>query len=163
MKRAKTMATTQRKNSFYVIGSGCVPCNKKRWRDAKIVLLRPGYGIVSLEFMELGVGERHDERDDKGNLINRKVHVVEYGPKIGEIGSDFANGESFRGIIFYENGMFNFGFSTKSWNMGDIREIAPAALKDAGWPTSPMGYFLLAKRGEFWDRPCPKGYKRKET
>lgn len=158
---AMTPRTTT--NSFDVIGSGWVPCNKKRWRDAKLVLFRSGYGIVSLEFMELGVGERRDERDDKGNLINRKVHVVEYGPKIGEIGSDFANGESFRGIIFYENGRFDFGFSTKSWNRGDIREIAPAALKDAGWPTSPMGYFLLAKRGEFWDRPCPKGYERKET
>ena len=162
MKRAMTMATTPRKNSFDVIGSGYVRCNKKRWKDAKLVLFRPGYGIVSLEFMELGVGERRDERDGKGNLINRKVHVVEYGPKIGEIGSEFANGESYRGIIFYENGRFDFWCSTKSWNRGDIREIAPAALKDAGWPTSPMGYFLLAKRGEFWDRPCPKGYKGKE-
>lgn len=153
---------TPRTNSFDVIGSGYVPCNKKRWRDARIVLFCPGHGIVSLEFMELGVGERRDERDGNGNLINRKVRVVEYGPKTGEIGFDFADGESYGGIFFYENGRSDFGFSTKSWNRGDIREIAPAALKDASWPTSPREYFLVAKSGEFWDRPAPIGVGRKE-
>lgn len=157
MKRGKMMAMTPRKSSFDVIGSGWVPCNKRRWQDAKIVLSRPGYGIVSLEFMELGVGERRDERDEKGNPINCKVRVVEYGPKIGEIRSDFANGESYRGVIFYENARFDFGFSKRSWPSGDLRDIAPAALKDAGWPTSPRGYFLLAKNGDFWEHPWPKG------
>lgn len=162
MKRAGTMAMTQKKNSFDVIGSGWVPCNKKRWRDAKLVLFRAGYGIVSLEFMGLGVGERRDERDENGNLINCKVRVVEYRQKIGEIGSDFANGESYRGIIFYESGSFDFGFSKKTWNSGDIREIAPVALKEAGWPVYPKEwYYLIAKSGEFWDRPYPKDYKRK--
>ena len=155
MKRAKTMATTPGKNRFDVIGSGWVPCNKKRWKDAKIVLFYQGHGIVSLEFMKLGVGERRDERDDNGNLIDRKVRIVEYGPKIGEVGCDFAKGESCRGIIFYENRRTDFTFSTKSWPSGDIRELAPAALKDVGWPTSRTGYFLLAKNGEFWDRPAP--------
>lgn len=162
--RTQAMAMNPKRNSFDVIGSGYVRCNKKRWKDAKLVLFRPGYGIVSLEFMELGVGERRDERDENGNLINCKVHVTEYGPKIGEIGTDFANGESYRGIIFYESGRFDFGFSKKTWNSGDIREIAPAALKEAGWPIYPKdSYYLIAKSGEFWDRPYPKGYKRKET
>ena len=151
------MAMTPKRNSFDVIGSGYVCCNRRRWKDAKLVLFRPGYGIVSLEFMELGVGERRDERDENGNLINCKVHVTEYGPKIGGIGTDFANGESYRGIIFYESGRFDFEFSKRSWPSGDLREIAPAALKDAGWPTSPRGYFLLAKQGDFWERPAPKG------
>ena len=94
-KTRKTMATTpSSKKRFDVIGSGFVRCNKRRWKDAKLVLFRPGYGVVSLEFMELGVGERRDERDENGNLINCKVHLTEYGPKIGEIGTDFANGES---------------------------------------------------------------------
>lgn len=142
---------------FDVIGSGWVPCNKNRWRDARLVICRPGYGIVSLEFMDLDIGERRDERDENGKLIDCKVRMAEYGGKIGDLGCDFANGESYRGIIFYEVGTIDFGFSKRSWPSGDLREIAPAALKYAGWPTSPRGYFLLAKHGEFWDRPSPKG------
>ena len=44
------MAKSKNRKNFGVIGSGFVPCNKIRWRNARLVLYRPGYGIVSLEF-----------------------------------------------------------------------------------------------------------------
>lgn len=158
------MATKPNRKKFDVIGSGFVPCNKIRWRNARLVLCRPGYGIVSLEFKDLGIGDRRDERDENGKLIDCKVRITEYGGKVGDIGCDFANGESYSGIIFYEIGILDFGFSKRSWPSGDLREIAPAALKDAGWPTSPRGYFLLAKHGDFWEHPSPKGApNRKEV
>ena len=152
------MPTNQKASKkFDVIGSGWVPCNKRRWRDARMVLCRPGYGIVELSFRDLDIGERRDDRDKDGNLINCKVRVIEYGSKIGDVGCNFANGESYHGIVFYQIGVFDFGFSKASWPSGDIREIAPEALKNAGWPSSPKGYFLLAKQGDFWERPAPKG------
>ena len=160
----KTVATTlSSKKKFDVIGSGFIPCNKIRWRNARLVLCRPGYGIVSLEFKDLDIGDRRDERDENGKLIDCKVRICEYGGRIGDLGRDFANGDSYSGIIFYEVGTYDFGFSKRSWPSGDLRELVPAALKDAGWPTSPKRYYLLAKQGDFWDRPYPKGYKRKET
>ena len=159
-----TMATKPNHKKFDVIGSGFVPCNKERWRNARLVLFCLGRGIVSLEFSDLLIGDRRDERDEKGNLVDCNVKITEYGGKIGDLGCDFANGESYSGIVFYEVGIYDFGFSKRSWPSGDLREIAPAALKDAGWPTSPRGYFLLAKNGDFWERPAPKGApNRKEV
>jgi len=148
--------------AFEVIGSGWVPSNKKRWRDARLVLFRPGYGIVGLEFRPLQIGDRRDQRDENGKLIDCKVVVTEYGGKMGDLGCDFANGESRSGIVFYEAGRYDFGFSKRSWPSGGLRDIAPAALKEAGWPASPKGYLLVAKRGDFWDRPAPQGAPRRK-
>lgn len=143
--------------TFDVIGSGWVSCNKNRWRDARLVLCRPGHGIVSLAFADLAIGDRRDQRDANGNLIDGKVRVVYYGSRVGDLGRSFANGESYGGIVFYEEYRTDFMFAKRSWPRGDLRELAPSVLKDVGWPTSPKGYFLLAKSGEFWDRPAPKG------
>lgn len=33
---------------FDVVGSGYVPCNKKRFREARLVFFRPGWGIISV-------------------------------------------------------------------------------------------------------------------
>ena len=149
------MATTPNHKKFDVIRTGYVKCNKYRWRDAKLVMFRPGIGIMSLEFKALPIGEKRDERDDRGNLIDFKVVVSEYRRKVGEIGCDFANGESYSGIVFYNSKTTELGFSKRSWRSGDIREIAPFALKMAGLPDNPKGYCLIAEVGEFWDRPSP--------
>lgn len=140
-----------------VIGTGWVPCNKKRWRDAKLVLYRPGCGIVSVEFMDLQVGDRRDERDENGRLVDFKVRISEYGRKIGELRCNFADGESYDGIVLYRSSTTDYGFAKRSWPSGDIRELARKALRLHGWNVSPKRYFLLATAGDFWNRPSPQG------
>lgn len=150
--------TSRRTPVFDVLWNGYVPCNKRRWRDARLVMYRHSYGIISMEFAPLGVGDRRDERDEKGNLKDFWVKTVEYGEKIGDIGADFANGESYGGIIFWARDRHDVFLSKKTYPSGDIREIAPVVLKEIMWPTDPRRYHLMSKSGEFWDRQYPMGY-----
>lgn len=137
---------------FDVVGNGYVPCNKKRWRDARLILYRPCYGIVSMQFAPMG----------NGNLCDFLVQTVEYGDRICDFGSDLATGESFSGITFWVRDRHDVFLSRKTYPSGDIREIAPFVLKEIKWPTEPQKYYLMAKIGEFWERPWPMGYKPKE-
>ena len=154
--------TTRWRPAFDVVANGYVPCNKRRWRDARIVMYCRSYGIISMEFAPLGVGDRRDERDEEGNLKDFCVKTVVYGDKIGDIGADFANGESYGGIIFWARDRHDVFLSKKTYPSGDIREIAPVVLKEIKWPTYPQQYHLMSKSGEFWERPRPMGYKLKE-
>ena len=147
---------------FDVVANGYVPCNKRRWRDARLVLYRPGYGMVSMQFAPIGIGDPMKERDENGNLKNFSVKTVEYGDRIGDIGTDFANGESFAGLVFWARDRHDVFLSKKTHPSGDIREIAPFVLDEIKWSTEPRGYLLVAKSGEFWERPWPMGYKPKE-
>ena len=85
---------------FDVVGSGYVPCNKKRFREARLVFFRPGWGIISVEFGNgLKVGMRRDERDEKGRLKDDFVRVIEYhGDQMCDISSETAEASKFRGI-----------------------------------------------------------------
>lgn len=146
---------------FDIIGSGYVPCNKKRFREARLVFFRPGWGIISVEFGNgLKVGMRRDERDEKGRLKNDFVRVIEYrGDKICDIGHK-SYAKEFRGLGFWESSSTEFMFSRKAYPTGDLRDIIPDALKEAGLANKNWKrFFLLSKQGEFWDRPLPMGAK----
>lgn len=145
---------------FDVVGSGYVPCNKKRFREARLVFFRPGWGIISVEFGNgLKVGMRRDERDEKGRLKNDFIRVILYtGDKMCDIGhKSYAN--EFRGLGFWESSSTEFMFSRKAYPTGDLRDIIPDALKEAVLPNDWERFFLLSKQGEFWDRPLPMGAK----
>lgn len=146
---------------FDVVGSGYVPCNKKRFREARLVFFRPGWGIISVEFGNgLKVGMRRDERDEKGRLKDDFVRVIEYhGDQMCDISSETAEASKFRGIGFWESSSTEYGFSRKAYHTGDLRDIIPDALKEAGLPNDWKRFFLLSKQGEFWDRPLPKGVR----
>ena len=142
---------------FDVVGSGYVPCNKKRFREARLVFFRPGWGIISVEFGNgLKVWMRRDERDDKGRLKDDFVRVIAYeGNQMFDIGYESFDTNDFRGIGFLESSSTEFMFSRKAYPEGDIRSIVPDALKEAGIPNDSKRFFLIGKSGEFCDRYSP--------
>lgn len=142
---------------FDVVGSGYVPCNKYRWKDASLVLFRPGWGMVEVAF-----SNRYPSRDGAlqiGDKVTDSTVVVTecHCDKIGDIGIDMADGKSRSGICFWEDRVFELGFSFNDYPSGDIRDMVDTALRHIGWPVEPKKYFLVGKSGEFWDRPSPMG------
>lgn len=146
---------------FDVVGSGYVPCNKKRFREARLVFFRPGWGIISVQFGNgLKVGMRRDERDEKGRLKDDFVKVVLYtGDKMCDIGHKSFDAKEFRGLGLWESRSTEFMFSRKAYPEGDLRDVVPDALSEAGLPNDRKRFFLIGKSGKFWDRPFPMGVR----
>ena len=149
------------KKRFYVCGNGYVPCNKKRFREARLVFFRPGWGIISIEFGNgLKVGMRRDERDEKGRLKDDFVRVIKYnGDQMCDIGHKSFDTKEFHGLGFWESSSTEFMFSRKAYPEGDLRSIVPDALKEAGLPNDSKRFFLIGKSGKFWERPSPMGVR----
>ena len=144
------MPGSQRK--FDIVGTGYVPCNKFRCKNARLVLFRPGYGVVSIAFG--GAAEGYDS----------SVVVQEYArDKIADIGADMANGESWRGICLWADRTTTIPFNESDFVSGDIRDVAWQSLKKIGWPTDRKRYFLVGKSGEFHDRPFPSDCPQRES
>ena len=120
---------------FNVVGTGYVPCNKYKWKDARLVLYRPGYGIVSIRFSE---------------TFDSIVIAECQGDKVGAIGSDLADGSSWSGICFWADRVIDVSFSRKEYPSGDIRDMVDLALRTIEWPVEPKKYFLIGRSGEFW-------------
>ena len=146
---------------FDVVGSGYVPCNKKRFREARLVFFRPGWGIIIVEFGNgLKVGMRRDERDGKGHLKDYFVRIIEYNvDQMCDIVHKSFDTNEFRGIGFWESYCTEFMFSRKSYPEGDLRSIVPDALKEAGIPNDRKRFFLIGKYGKFWYRDFPVGVR----
>jgi hypothetical protein len=144
---------------FDVVGTGYVPCNKKRFREARLVFFRTGWGIISVEFGNgLKVGMRRDERDEKGRLKDDFVKVSLYaGDKMCDIVHKSVDAKEFRGLGLWESSLTEFMFSRKAYPEGDLRSIVPDALKEAGLPNDSKRFFLIGKFGKFWGRPLPMG------
>ena len=140
---------------FDVVGTGYVPCNKHRWKDARLVLFRPGWGIVSVSFSNRYIGHggalRIEDKTVDSTVVVSECHC----DKISDFGADMSGGRSWNGICFMANGVFELGFSFKDYPSGDIRDMVDMALRRIGWPVEPKKYFLVGKSGEFWDRPFP--------
>ena len=137
---------------FHVVGTGWVPCNKWRWKKARLVLYRPGCGMVSIAF-GIGKYKEHDSFVKVDEL--RKDHV-------SDIGSNTADGESWAGIAFWSCGVMRVGYDKKDYPSGDLRDMLPMILKSIGWPTDNKRYLLIGMSGEFWSRPAPM-HSPKET
>lgn len=142
---------------FDVVGTGYVPCNKHKWKDARLVLFRPGCGIVSVAFSSEHLGRDGALRTGDG-AVDSTVMVSEcHCDKISDFGADVSDGKSWNGICFWADGVFALGFSFKDYPSGDIRDMVDMALRHIGWSVEPKKYFLVGKSGEFWDRPSPMG------
>lgn len=142
---------------FDVVGTGYVPCNKHRWKNARLVLFRPGWGIVSVAFSNM-CPDRDGALRTGDKAVDSTIMVSEcHCDKISDFGADVFDGKSWNGICFWADGAFALGFSFKDYPSGDIRDMVDMALRHIGWPVEPKKYFLVGKSGEFWDRPSPMG------
>ncbi len=125
---------------FDVIGTGWVQSNMERWMNARLILFRPGWGIVSVGF---------------DNAKPSILVLACKGDKIADIGADMAEGESYHGIGFWSDGLRELSYDREKYPSGDIRDMVEPALRHLGWPVDPKRYFLIGKYGHFWDRPAP--------
>ena len=128
---------------FEVCGTGWVPTNKRRWKNAGLLLYRPAYGIISIAFAE--------SKNGKPCVL---VHECEC--KSHRILGDGC------AIDLDVDRVHEIEYSKRDLPSGDLRDMVDIALKKIGWPLGAARYFLVSKTGEFWDHPLPMGAKTKE-
>ena len=148
---------------FDVVGSGYVPCNKRRFQG-EIIFYRPCYGIVSVNCNDkMLVGMHRDVYDPAvGMLADAYMEVKTYTKGCEHFDAE-NNGRMCYGGIRFDCDLFKEVPFSKRGYTGDIRDLLPRALKMIKWPTDPKRYFLLQTNGEFWDRPLPMGVRPRKV